>query len=123
MTINVYGVTFELVSDLAIKVFTAKADVEKYALDAFKDYSSAKYPHEVSELMEEVEYARPSDAIYQWKEIIEDMYWELDYIEDKAYRNRYMDDFLEYQSHMDEPDFDWDFYSDWHKDMYGFRPH
>jgi hypothetical protein len=30
--------------------------------------------------------------------------------------------FREYQSHMNEPNFDWDFYSDWHKDMYGFRP-
>ena len=31
--------------------------------------------------------------------------------------------FHEYASHKDEPDFDWDFYSDWHKDIYGCRPH
>lgn len=28
----------------------------------------------------------------------------------------------EYAKHMNEPDFDWDYYSDWHKDVYGFRP-
>ena len=30
--------------------------------------------------------------------------------------------FHEYCTHMDEPDFDWGFYSDWHKDIYGYRP-
>ena len=40
-----------------------------------------------------------------------------------AYCGESYSDFLEYASHMNEPDFDWDFYSDWHKDMYGFRPH
>lgn len=28
----------------------------------------------------------------------------------------------EYAKHMNEPDFDWGYYSDWHKDVYGFRP-
>ena len=41
---------------------------------------------------------------------------------DNEYYNDNIDAFLEYQSHMDEDDFDWDFYSDWHKDMYGYRP-
>ena len=41
---------------------------------------------------------------------------------DDEYYNENIDDFLEYQSHMGEPNFDWSFYSDWHKDMYGFRP-
>ena len=41
---------------------------------------------------------------------------------DEEYYNDNIDAFIEYQSHMDEPDFDWDFYSDWHKDMYGYRP-
>ena len=41
----------------------------------------------------------------------------------QAYRDYTEADFLEYASHKNEPDFDWDFYSDWHKDLYGFRPH
>ena len=41
---------------------------------------------------------------------------------DEEYYNDNIDAFHEYESHMDEPNFDWDFYSDWHKDMYGFRP-
>lgn len=41
---------------------------------------------------------------------------------DEEYYNDNIDAFLEYESHMDEPDFDWSFYSDWHKDMYGYRP-
>ena len=41
----------------------------------------------------------------------------------QAYRDYTEADFREYASHKNEPDFDWDFYSDWHKDLYGFRPH
>ena len=29
---------------------------------------------------------------------------------------------FEYAKKKNEPDFDWDFYSDWYKDVYGFRP-
>ena len=43
------------------------------------------------------------------------------YYDEKYYHDN-IDAFLEYKSHMGEPDFDWSFYSDWHKDMYGFRP-
>ena len=27
-----------------------------------------------------------------------------------------------YAKKIDSPEFDWDFYSDWHKDVYGIRP-
>ena len=43
-------------------------------------------------------------------------------IEDAEYYAKNIDSFREYETHMGEPDFDWDFYSDWHKDMFGFRP-
>ena len=43
------------------------------------------------------------------------------YYDEKYYHDN-IDAFLEYQSHMGELDFDWSFYSDWHKDMYGVRP-
>ena len=52
-----------------------------------------------------------------------EQYWLLHAVEDDEYREENMEKFLEYESHMNEPDFDWDFYSDWHKDMYGYRPH
>ena len=51
-----------------------------------------------------------------------DLYWGIEYYWDNKYYEDNIDAFNEYRSHMGEPDFDWDFYSDWHKDMYGFRP-
>ena len=51
-----------------------------------------------------------------------DLYWEISAYYDNKYYYDNIDAFQEYQSHMGEPDFDWDFYSDWHKDMYGYRP-
>lgn len=51
------------------------------------------------------------------------VYWMLQEIEDEEYYEENIEKFREYESHMNEPDFDWDFYSDWHKDMYGYRPH
>jgi hypothetical protein len=50
-------------------------------------------------------------------------FWLLDEVEDEEYYAENIKEFREYESHMNEPDFDWDFYSDWHKDMYGYRPH
>ena len=50
-------------------------------------------------------------------------YQEIGHYYDRKYYYDNIDAFREYQSHMGEPNFDWDFYSDWHKDMYGFRPH
>lgn len=41
---------------------------------------------------------------------------------DREYYYENIDAFREYASHMNEPDFDWDYYSDWHKDLYGVRP-
>jgi hypothetical protein len=51
------------------------------------------------------------------------VYWLLHEVEDEEYYEENIEKFREYESHMNEPDFDWDFYSDWHKDMYGYRPH
>ena len=50
-------------------------------------------------------------------------YETLNYIEDEEYRERNMDAFRAYEAKMGEPDFDFGFYSDWHKDMFGYRPH
>lgn len=51
------------------------------------------------------------------------VFWLLHEVEDEEYYEENIEKFREYESHMNEPDFDWDFYSDWHKDMFGYRPH
>ena len=53
----------------------------------------------------------------------ESLYWDISCFYDQEFYNRTIDDFNEYCTHMNEPDFDWSFYSDWHKDLFGFRPH
>lgn len=58
----------------------------------------------------------------EFHELVYDMYNRVHIAEDIAYREYAEKDFLEYASHKGEDDFDWDFYSDWHKDIYGFRP-
>ena len=52
----------------------------------------------------------------------EALYWEIDAYEQDRYYYDHIEAFREFESHKDEPDFDWDFYSDWHKDMFGYRP-
>ncbi len=44
-------------------------------------------------------------------------------VKDEIYREENMAEFKAYEAKMHEPDFDWDYYSDWHKDMFGYRPH
>ena len=41
---------------------------------------------------------------------------------DHKYYEENIGKFREFESHKNEPDFDWDFYSDWHKDLFGYRP-
>ena len=41
---------------------------------------------------------------------------------DHKYYEENIDDFRAYARRKNEPDFDWDFYSDWHKDLFGYRP-
>lgn len=124
MTINVYGVTFELVSDLAIKVFSAVAEVEEYInkLHTMPYDECGVYPQAIHDLMYEAEYADSHDAIYVYADMIKGAYWDLSNADHNAYRDYAEADFLEYAKHKNEPDFDWDYYSDWHKDIYGFRP-
>lgn len=49
-------------------------------------------------------------------------YSNLWHIEDDEYYEENIEAFREYESHYGEPDFDYGFYSDWHKDIFGFRP-
>lgn len=52
-----------------------------------------------------------------------DLYWLIDRVDHDEFFEENIAEFREYESHMGEPDFDWDFYSDWHKDFFGYRPH
>lgn len=54
--------------------------------------------------------------------LVYNLYKEVNAIEDKLYRDYAEADFLEYAKHKNEDGFDWGFYSDWHKDIYGYRP-
>ena len=71
------------------------------------------------DLMREFDYG-VNPALYR---VLRNAWQEEDAWNNQAYRDYTEADFREYASHKNEPDFDWDFYSDWHKDLYGFRPH
>ena len=71
------------------------------------------------DLMREFDYG-VNPALYR---VLRNAWREEDSWDNQAYRDYAEADFREYASHKNEPDFDWDFYSDWHKDLYGFRPH
>lgn len=78
---------------------------------------------------ERKELQKQCEAILNLQEMGED--WDVAYkcystlwaIEDEEYREEHMQEFKAYEARMGEPDFDWDYYSDWHKDMFGYRPH
>lgn len=61
----------------------------------------------------------PADG--RWEAAYE-VYSDIRCLEDNEYYEANIDAFRAYEAKMGEPDFDWDFYSDWHKDMFGFRP-
>ena len=56
----------------------------------------------------------------KWLEWYEE-YSKITNILDERWREENYEDFRKYELKMGDPDFDWGFYSDWHKDMYG--PH
>ena len=62
----------------------------------------------------------PSDDL--WDTYYEIHCWYIA-VDDDEYREENMEAFKAYEARMNEPDFDWDYYSDWHKDMFGYRPH
>ena len=50
------------------------------------------------------------------------LYWDIDRYENDRYYYENIDAFRVYEQSKGRPDFDWNFYSDWHKDLFGFRP-
>ena len=58
------------------------------------------------------------DGIAKMSEEDSDLFWTIEnYLNNKDSRA-----LSEYAEHMDEPNFDWDFYIDWYKDVHGVRP-
>ena len=84
------------------------------------EYGSKEYADLYHGLYDAI--SKHQDADDHW-DIWYPLYQELNYVEETAYYDANIEKFLEYKSHMKDPDFDWDFYSDWHKDLFGFRPH
>ena len=95
------------------------AEAQKYAYD----YETIKAMNrdERNALYNLLNVVLEGESGITW-DIAYESYCELTAIEDNEYYERNIEAFREYESHMGEPDFDWGTYSDWHKDMYGFRP-
>lgn len=119
---ELFGATFEVEEGtLLAEIIDILSRAEKYeAWLESHDYNDRSYDFSFSfsELSNLVEKTWETD----FHDLVYDVYKQVSTAEHIAYRNYAEADFLEYASHKDEPNFDWDFYSDWHKDIYGFRP-
>ena len=96
--------------------------MKKYTEEEIRSMSRAERNDLYNELDRKLEELMYSEDRGAWKETYE-QYTFLNSIMDEIYREENYDKFREYELRMNEPDFDWDYYSDWHKDMYGYRPH
>lgn len=126
------GVTLETVNPVTIEVMKAIEGVKQvcnaYRTMPYDDVMKATgYDwHVISDLMEKAHY----DKKYaEYRDIIESVYWEEEEVSSRAYRDRYMDEFLAFEAKNVDyatgvwigSDEDYSFYSDWSKDMFGYR--
>lgn len=113
------GIAIEVENDSqSARILTICEEAKTHAENLLKHGYDYKDGYDYSVLSKLVEETWRTD----WHKYVYDVYREVSCAEDIAYRKYAEADFLEYASHKDEADFDWDFYSDWHKDVYGFRP-
>lgn len=126
------GVTLETTDEVLVRVLT----VIEHVKAVIKAYNELPYDevlkatgydwHKISELMECCHY---EDSYKPYRDLVSDWYWEESEASDKAYRRHVRADFEAYeQKHVHGTIFvgtedDFSFYSDWHKDFYGYRPH
>ena len=96
--------------------------MKKYTEEEIRSMSKAERNDLYNVLSNKLDEVAYSDDRSEWDETYE-QYNLLNSIEDEIYREENYEKFREYEKKMGEPDFDWDYYSDWHKDMYGYRPH
>jgi hypothetical protein len=77
--------------------------------------------------MDKVYYG--DDRYEQYADLIKSAYWEEEEVSSQAYRDRYRDEFLAFEAKNVDyatgvwigSDDDYSFYSDWSKDLYGYR--
>jgi len=108
----------------ALQTINASIAIIRVAPYESKEFTEAYHAAEkllygVDSLMHKCSVVKAYKA---YEALVSDAFWDFDAVYDRAYRNYAMADFREYESHMNEPDFDWSFYSDWHKDIFGYRP-
>lgn len=125
------GVTFELchkhsieLAEFVLSMNKAKADIETFrGMSPYTNKNHNAFYNDLykvlSDNLDKASYEKGYEPFYN--ECYHD-YIVLNAIEDEKYREYAEADFLEFASHKNEPNFDWEFYSDWHKDLYGFRP-
>lgn len=113
MTLNINGSVVEF----SMVVEDASDAMSLINILTCLDYESKEYC-DLYHFLEKTINLHMWDGEDDWDEA----FWELANVEHDAYYEHNIGKFNEYCTHMDEPDFDWDFYSDWHKDLFGFRP-
>ena len=122
------NVTLETSDSVLIRVLDTIESV-KAVIDAYKTMPYDKVLkatgydwHKLSDLMESCYY---EDAYKPYYDLVSYWYWEERNVSDEAYRNYAERDFLAYFKDGDPSDEVWEgaCLSDWHKDIYGFRPH
>lgn len=127
------GVTLETVNPVTIEVMKAVEGV-KQVCDAYRtlpydDVMKVTHYdwHVISDLMEKVYYG--DDRYEQYADLIKCAYWEEEEVSERAYRDRYRDEFFAFEAKNVDyatgewigSDEDYGFYSDWSKDMFGYR--
>ena len=113
MTLSINGTTVEF----SMTIETAEDAMSLINILSCFEYDTDEY----RDLYDFIYRAIHAHDIY-FDEEWEEPYWELARLEEARYYDSNIDAFNEYCTHKNEPDFDWDFYSDWHKDLFGFRP-
>lgn len=126
MTFNFHGMTFEVSEDS----FEGRFAIVSNKVDAFvKAVNSGVAYEELPHAPWDEVHALIDECFYDEHEGIEDEVWRLDgaleYADNKAYKARYMDEFLEYFKDGMPSDevIENGCLSDWHKGLFGYRPH
>lgn len=123
MTFNFHGMTFEVSEDS----FEGRFAIASNKVDAYVQAVNKGVAYEALPVAPWDEVHALLDETFENKEHAEmrPQVWELDgtleHFESKAYRARYMGEFL---AHFKNgvPEGDLSFLSDWHKDLFGYRP-
>lgn len=125
MTFNFHGMTFEVSEDsFEGRLLALNEAVEAYNKAIIQGVAYEELPHVDSykffNLMDEAEALGREDIRRStWQ-----LYGAYEHVENKAYRNRYLGEFLEYFKDGMPSDevIENACLSDWHKDLFGYRP-